>query len=136
MPGEDFAVFHTGVDIGAKAGTPVFATQGGTVVFAYIDLEGTGGKLVVVETAGRYARQITRYGHLQDILVEKGELVKPGDILGLVGSTGFSTGPHLHFEMYSILPDGSIAWHDPMNVICDYKKDLQVPHFNSFGPVN
>jgi len=129
MPGDTVTTFHTGVDIAAAVGTPVFAVQGGDVTFAYDDLRGGGGKVVMIETPYARGTFVSRYGHLKDILVRKGETVERGDIIGTVGSTGFSTGPHLHFEVYTMIAEGQLAWHDPARWVCDYSRNLQVPHY-------
>jgi len=86
--------FHAGIDIPAAKGTPIGAAASGRVVFAAV---GDGfGKLVVIEH-GRGVR--TRYAHLSRITVRVGQYVKSRETLGLVGSTGEATGPHLHFEV-------------------------------------
>jgi len=86
--------FHAGIDIPAAKGTPIGAAASGRVVFAAV---GDGfGKLVVLEH-GRGVR--TRYAHLSRITVRVGQYVKARETLGLVGSTGEATGPHLHFEV-------------------------------------
>lgn len=85
---------HHGVDIAAAWGTPVLAAAAGTVVYA--GWFGGYGKLVVVDHGGGLA---TLYGHLSSIRVSVGQTVGPGEVLGNVGSTGYSTGPHLHFEV-------------------------------------
>jgi len=88
------ARMHQGVDIAAPWGTPVWAAAAGTVVYA--GWFGGYGKLVVVDHGGGVA---TLYGHLSSIAVSPGDRVAAGDVLGRVGSTGYSTGPHLHFEI-------------------------------------
>ena len=88
------ASMHNGVDIAAAWGTPVRAAGAGTVVYA--GWFGGYGKLVVVDHGGGVA---TLYGHLSSILVSPGQRVGPGHVVGRVGSTGYSTGPHLHFEI-------------------------------------
>lgn len=86
--------FHTGIDIAAKYGSPVSAADAGEVIFAgWWD---GYGKAIVVDH-GR--RMTTVYAHLSRIYKRVGEIVAKGQILGLVGSTGYSTGPHLHFEV-------------------------------------
>ncbi|MCS7234549.1 MAG: peptidoglycan DD-metalloendopeptidase family protein [Armatimonadota bacterium] len=85
---------HHGVDIAAPWGTPVQAAAAGTVVYA--GWFGGYGKLVVVDHGGGLA---TLYGHLSSIAVSAGQRVRRGDVVGRVGSTGYSTGPHLHFEI-------------------------------------
>lgn len=85
---------HHGVDIAAPWGTPVRAAAAGNVVYA--GWFGGYGKLVVVDHGGGIA---TLYGHLSSIAVSGGQRVAAGDLVGRVGSTGYSTGPHLHFEV-------------------------------------
>ena len=86
--------FHQGVDISAPTGTPVRAALDGSVLFA--GWFGGYGKLVVIDHGEGIS---TLYGHLSAILVKPGQPIARGDMLGRVGSTGYSTGPHLHFEV-------------------------------------
>ncbi len=86
--------YHGGVDLGAPMGTPVRASQSGEVLHA--GWAGGYGKLVIIGHRYHYK---TYYGHLSSILVRKGQRVSRGDRIGLVGSTGRSTGPHLHYEI-------------------------------------
>lgn len=86
--------YHPGLDISADRGDPVYATADGTVTHAAS--AGNYGNLVIVEHG--YGIQ-TRYGHLSAFKVTHGQAVKRGDLLGLVGSTGRTTGPHLHYEV-------------------------------------
>ncbi|PSB23135.1 peptidase M23 [filamentous cyanobacterium CCP2] len=90
--------FHTGIDLGAASGTPVQAADGGTVVFADISGSMTSGygQLVIIDHGN--GRE-TWYAHLNNMNVQEGQQVAPGDVLGSVGSSGGSTGPHLHFEV-------------------------------------
>jgi len=85
---------HTGLDISAQKGQSVFATADGVVQSA--GYTGDYGNLIVVKHAFGLA---TRYGHLSTYKVKIGDTVKRGDIIGLVGSTGRSTGAHLHYEI-------------------------------------
>ena len=96
--------FHAGTDIGAEQGTPVLAAQDGKVVSA--NYAGGYGLMVVLEHEVEATELKSRYAHLSDILVEPGTAVNKGDVIGLVGSTGNSTGPHLHFEMMQNTADG------------------------------
>lgn len=93
-PFTDTEVFHHGLDLSAPTGTPVGAAAAGTVARSGYD--SLLGNVVVVEHGYGY-RSI--YGHLSERLVAEGDLVSPGDPVGKVGSTGRSTGPHLHYEV-------------------------------------
>ena len=86
--------FHHGLDIAASINTPVMASADGEVTFS--GLKGGLGKAVIINH-GRGI--VTRYGHLHKCLKKKGDIVKREDIIGLVGNTGQSTGPHLHYEV-------------------------------------
>jgi murein DD-endopeptidase MepM/ murein hydrolase activator NlpD len=87
--------FHQGVDIVANRGTPIRSTADGVITRAtrYMGY----GKMVHISHGYGMA---TRYGHMSEILVRAGQRVKRGDIIGKVGSTGRSTGPHLHYEVF------------------------------------
>jgi murein DD-endopeptidase MepM/ murein hydrolase activator NlpD len=85
---------HQGVDFGAPMKTPVVATASGTVVFA--GWKSSYGRLVEISHGPRV---ITRYAHLAKFLVNQGDLVQMGDRIGLLGSSGRSSGPHLHYEV-------------------------------------
>ena len=93
-PFTDRRTFHGGLDIAAPHGTPVYAAMKGKVIFA--GRAGGYGKLVILEHGWGYR---TFYGHLSKIRVKKGQIVYTAGFLGNVGSTGRSTGPHLHFEI-------------------------------------
>lgn len=86
--------FHPGLDIAADEGTPITAAAAGRVVSAGPD--GGYGNLIVVDDGNGVT---TRYGHCSQIFARVGEVVAPGQTIGAVGSTGHSTGPHLHFEV-------------------------------------
>jgi len=86
--------YHTGIDIGASYGEPVRSADNGEVIFSgWWD---GYGKAVVLDHGGGVS---TVYGHMSRIYVEAGQKMEKGQVIGLVGSTGFSTGPHLHFEV-------------------------------------
>ena len=86
--------FHDGVDLAAPAGTPIVAAADGRVVSA----GWTGGYGQAVEIAHTGGLE-TRYGHMSRVAAYSGETIRRGQIIGYVGSTGLSTGPHLHFEV-------------------------------------
>jgi murein DD-endopeptidase MepM/ murein hydrolase activator NlpD len=86
--------FHPGLDISADRGAPVYATADGKVTLA--ERSGAYGNLVVIDH--RYGIE-SRYGHLSAFRVQPGQELKRGDLIGLVGSTGRATGPHLHYEV-------------------------------------
>lgn len=93
--------FHSGMDFAADYGAPIFAIQDGTVI--YTGTKGNYGNCVMIDHYYPDVPQIPRlqtlYGHISTILVNSGEAVKRGQIIAYVGSTGRSTGPHLHFEV-------------------------------------
>lgn len=86
--------FHSGVDIGAGAGTPIYAAAAGTVATAtYND---SYGNYVLINHGGGNS---TLYAHMSSMAVSSGAYVTQGQVIGYVGSTGWSTGPHLHYEV-------------------------------------
>ena len=85
---------HTGTDVGAATGTPIYAAADGTVIFS--GWKGTLGKLIVVNHGNGIQ---TYYAHCSSLLVSVGETVSAGQNIAKVGNTGRSTGPHLHFEI-------------------------------------
>jgi murein DD-endopeptidase MepM/ murein hydrolase activator NlpD len=101
--------FHSGTDLGAPQGTPVLAAFEGEVSVA--DFMGGYGLTVVVQH--NKGAEETLYGHLSELFVKPGEKVKQGEVIGRVGSTGFSTGPHLHFEFRQKTEDGTWITMDP-----------------------
>ena len=86
---------HLGTDFGARRGTPVLAAARGKVIYA--GWKGANGKLVKIKHRDGY---MTIYAHLSRIKIKYGEKVKKGEVIGYVGSTGRSTGSHLHFGVY------------------------------------
>jgi murein DD-endopeptidase MepM/ murein hydrolase activator NlpD len=87
--------FHAGMDFTAPEGTDIYATGNGKVVLA--EWKSGYGNCIEIDHDYGY---ITLYGHLSKILVRAGQTVHRGDIIGLIGSTGLSTGPHLHYEVH------------------------------------
>jgi murein DD-endopeptidase MepM/ murein hydrolase activator NlpD len=100
--------FHSGVDLAAREGTPILATGSGRVVFAgRFPLSRNVrwwryGNVVVLTHDGRY---LTIYAHLEEIGVRRGQQLTRGELLGTVGNTGWSTSPHLHYEVRVVPED-------------------------------
>lgn len=86
--------FHKGLDIAAEKGTPVMATANGKVIFA--DKKGPHGNLLIIDHGHG---MVTRYAHLSKFLKKVGDSVKRGEEVALIGNTGRSTGPHVHYEV-------------------------------------
>jgi len=86
--------FHKGLDIATRQGDPIVATADGGV--SYAGLKGLLGKTLVIDHGHG---MMTRFGHAHEILVKAGDVVKRGDKIASIGSTGRSTGPHLHYEV-------------------------------------
>jgi murein DD-endopeptidase MepM/ murein hydrolase activator NlpD len=94
--------FHTGIDIAGPLDAPIRAAADGVVAIAGTEVDNQGhavgyGNYIVIAHGGR---MITLYGHLDQLLVQVGQVVHAGQVIGLEGSTGNSTGPHLHFELH------------------------------------
>jgi len=98
---------HHGTDFGARKGTPLLAVHSGKITYA--SRMGSYGNVVKIKHAGGYE---SLYAHQSRIRVKHGQLVKKGQVIGYVGSTGRSTGPHLHFGLQK-----NGRWIDPMNVL-------------------
>ena len=96
LSGNDFWSGHPGIDIAAGLGAPVWAAAAGTVTIAQGGWNGGYGNVVMIDHNNGY---LTVYGHLSQINVVPCESVSAGTLIGLAGSTGNSTGPHLHFEI-------------------------------------
>ena len=101
---------HTGLDIGAPTGTPILAADDGEVLKAYWSNNGYGGLVIIGHPSGYE----TWYAHLDSFNVEKGQHVKRGQQIARMGSTGLSTGPHLHFE---VREDGQLR--DPLDFLSE-----------------
>jgi murein DD-endopeptidase MepM/ murein hydrolase activator NlpD len=96
--------FHQGTDLAAAEGSPVVAAFSGRVEIA--GWLGGYGLIVVISHGDTHE---TRYAHLSEVLVKAGQDVKQGTVIGLVGSTGLATGPHLHFELWRKMKEGMVA---------------------------
>ncbi|MCR5764299.1 MAG: M23 family metallopeptidase [Treponema sp.] len=99
--------YHTGIDLACPQGTSVKASMSGTV--AYASWSNVFGNYVIIKHIDGYQ---TLYGHLLKIKTKQGQFVSQGQEIGLVGSTGYSTGPHLHFTVYK---NGKLV--NPMSVL-------------------
>lgn len=104
--------FHSGTDLAAPLGTPVLATRAGRVAVSS-PMGGYGLTVIIRHDDGQLE---SRYAHLSQVSVQPGEWVEQGEVIGLVGSTGTSTGPHLHFEMRQLTSQGWVAM-DPSEVL-------------------
>jgi len=117
------ADFHAGLDLAAPPGTPVHATAAGTVVFAgrYDLRQSVGwwryGNLVILRHGDRF---VSLYGHLQEVKVRRGQRVEQGEEIATVGNTGWSTSPHLHYEVRR-RDDGDYRPIDPRIYILDHR---------------
>jgi murein DD-endopeptidase MepM/ murein hydrolase activator NlpD len=98
-------LMHAGRDLAAPEGTPVVAALSGRVVSSGL----AGGYGLAVEIEHDRPRRRTLYGHLSELYVKEGEMVRQGEVIGRVGSTGLSTGPHLHFELRQPSSGGWVA---------------------------
>ena len=87
---------HTGLDIAGKLGTPIYATRGGTVIKSQCGYNGGYGCYIIIDHGGGVQ---TLYGHHSELYVSSGQQVSQGQTIAAMGSTGRSTGPHLHFEV-------------------------------------
>lgn len=99
--------FHEGLDFSAPVGTPVYATADGTVRSSA--WQSAYGNMVEIDHGFNYT---TRYAHLSKLIARPGQQVKRGDLIGLVGNTGKSTGPHLHYEVrYRGAPQNPVNYY-------------------------
>ncbi|HNW56036.1 MAG TPA: peptidoglycan DD-metalloendopeptidase family protein [bacterium] len=103
-----YSLRHNGLDIANKVGTPIYAADGGRIEIAAGGWNGGYGNTIVVN----HGKLKTRYGHLSRLYVKVGQTVVKGQVIGEMGSTGRSTGPHLHFEVMS----GKVRYN-PLNYI-------------------
>jgi len=119
---------HAGVDLAALPGTPIHATGDGLVTFAgrYPQRLSIGwwryGNLVVIRHNESF---VSLYGHCDEIKVRQGQRVSRGDVIATVGNTGWSTSPHLHYEVRRREEDGELRPVDPRIYILDHRWDDQ-----------
>ncbi|MFC2080329.1 M23 family metallopeptidase [Bacteroidota bacterium] len=103
---------HNGIDLTARAGTKIYATADGEIIQARYSTGGFGLKIIIDHGCGYK----TLYGHCSKILVNRGQKVKRGEVIGLVGNTGLSKGAHVHYEVW--------VNNKPVNPINYYANDL------------
>ena len=113
---------HHGIDIAAPLGTNIYSTADGVVVKVKYSKKGYGNE-VVIKHGHDYK---TRYAHLEKINVVEGQIITKRDIIGALGNTGLTTGPHLHYEILN--KDVDI---DPMIFSYNDKKDRNIETYNS-----
>ncbi len=113
-------IYHKGIDLGSDRGTLVYSSGDGVV--SYVNARGTGrrgyGKHIVIDHGFGYK---TKYAHLHTVSVVEGQQVKRGEIIGTVGSTGGSTGPHLHYEV--------LYMGNPVNPLNYFRRDMKSEDF-------
>ena len=109
---------HNGIDLTAPRGTKIYATADGTVIQANYTTGGYGKKILIDHGHGYK----TLYGHCNKLLVKRGQTVKRGEVIGLVGSTGLSTTSHLHYEVW--------VNNHPVNPINYYANDLSPKEYD------
>lgn len=118
-----FARFHSGIDFGAAWGSPIVAAGDGQVIAAGWT-GGYGRQVRVAHGSGI----VTSYSHMSGIAASPGEMVRQGQVIGYVGSTGLSTGPHLHFE---VRVNGRAV--DPMQVQLQRRQQISGPERQAFN---
>jgi murein DD-endopeptidase MepM/ murein hydrolase activator NlpD len=116
--------FHYGMDFTANIGTPIYATGDG-IVKDVQTIGGGFGRFVIIDHGFGYE---TLYGHMSDFKVKKGDKVKRGSVIGLVGNSGTSTGPHVHYEVHK---NG-----EPVNPQYYYFKDLNAQEYEKMVKIS
>jgi murein DD-endopeptidase MepM/ murein hydrolase activator NlpD len=122
--GERWGKMHKGLDLAADAGEPVYAVAAGEVIYAGDGLRGYGNVIIM-----RHDRRISSlYAHNSELKVKQGDQVRQGTLIALLGNTGHSTGPHVHFEIrdgdnavnpHTMLPQGKLAYAVCAGAACD-----------------
>jgi murein DD-endopeptidase MepM/ murein hydrolase activator NlpD len=105
--------FHDGIDFAADTGAPVFSAHDGTVILSNSKMSSYGKTIIIKSINGIY----TLYAHNSELLVEKSQVVKRGDLIARVGESGNATGPHLHFEVRVFNKDSKLISLDPMPIL-------------------
>ena len=129
LPGQIEKSIHVGVDIRARLREPVRSVTWGDVIFASQDLQGSGGIMIEILFLELGVPTVVRYAHLNKVNVAVGDKVKRYQIIGTVGSTGNSTGPHLHIEVIKETNGRIRSYTNPERFLCKYKRNIQIPHF-------
>lgn len=119
--------FHTGIDLKAKMNTPIKAVASGVVNFAKVKKNSGYGRLLIIDHNYGFK---TLFGHLNKIVVKKGDIVKKGQTIAYTGNSGLSTGPHLHYEVrflqYPLSPQNFLTWnYKNFNAIFQNEKKVQ-----------
>lgn len=95
---------HRGIDIGAPRGTPIYASAAGIISIAHLGWSGGYGNMAIIEHPNGTK---TLYAHMSKVAIHTGDQVAQAEVIGYVGSTGHSTGPHLHFEVFNAKNPGT-----------------------------
>ncbi|MGI1670479.1 MAG: peptidoglycan DD-metalloendopeptidase family protein [Neptuniibacter sp.] len=131
-------VMHNGIDFKADRGTPVYATADGVVEFAGFHKSSGFGKLIILQHNFGFK---TYYAHLDAVKIKTRDFIRKGQLIGLSGNTGLSTGPHLHYEIRhlftSINPEPFISWDiTNFNSLFTKVKDIKWASLNEMYPLN
>jgi len=131
-------VMHNGIDFKADRGTPVYATADGIVEYAGYQKSSGFGKLIILQHNYGFK---TYYAHLDAVKIKTKEFIRKGQLIGLSGNTGRSTGPHLHYEIRhlfsSIDPEPFISWDiTNFNALFSKVKGIKWASLNAMYPLN
>lgn len=114
---------HEGIDVSRPTGTPVYAAADGVVIVSQMQSNGRGyGEYIVIRHQSAYD---TIYAHLSKRAVAHGNVVKAGQLIGAVGSTGDSTGPHLHFGLCAQFTAPKRQWMDPLPYLVSLEEEMK-----------
>lgn len=131
-------VMHNGIDFKADRGTPVYATADGVVEFSGFHKSSGFGKLIILQHNFGFK---TYYAHLDALKIKTRDFVRKGQLIGLSGNTGLSTGPHLHYEIRHLFtpknPEPFISWDiTNFNTLFTKVKDIKWASLNAMYPLN